>query len=66
MMKRLLTLSAAALAIAACHKAATPAAGSEAVSNITTLDANAMPEDANITAVPPDDGDAPGDVETNK
>lgn len=50
----------AALAIAGCHKE--PAATlNETVPNVSTVDANAMPEDANITDVPPDDGDAPAD-----
>ena len=65
-MTRLLVLALAPLAIAGCHKSETAAVGNETVSNITTYDANSLPPDANFTDVPPDDGDAPGDVEANK
>ena len=60
-MTRLLVLAAAALVIAGCHRAAAPAAGNDAAANITAVDPNAMPADANITDVPEDDGDAPVD-----
>ena len=63
-MKRLLFLAAATLATAGCHHAA-PAPGNEATANITSVDANALPPDANITDVPADDGDAPAEAETN-
>ncbi|HEX4694687.1 hypothetical protein [Sphingomonas sp.] len=59
-MNRLFVLAVAALAIAACHSGQAPAPANEAAANITTLDTNAMPDDANITDVPADDGDAPG------
>jgi hypothetical protein len=58
---RLFIVSAAALAIAGCHHAGTPSAANEAAANITSVDANAMPDDANITDVPADDGDAPAE-----
>lgn len=56
---RLFIVSMAALALAACHHADAPATANEAAANITSVDANAMPDDANITDVPADDGDAP-------
>ena len=63
-MTRLLLLATAALAVAGCAKhEATPA--NEAAANITTVDANAMPPDANITDIPEDEGGAPAEAETN-
>ncbi|THD34827.1 MAG: hypothetical protein E7773_14310 [Sphingomonas sp.] len=59
-MKRLLIL-AVALAAAGCHKNEAPVAANEGAANITSVDANAMPDDANITDVPADDGDAPAE-----
>ena len=65
-MTRLFVFAAAALAIAGCHRADTPATNLEpAAANVTTVDANAMPDDANITDIPADDGDAPSEAETN-
>lgn len=64
-MNRLLVLAAAALVTAGCHSGPAPAPANDASANITALDTNAMPDDANITDVPADDGDAPGDTETN-
>ncbi|MDB5679721.1 hypothetical protein [Sphingomonas bacterium] len=63
MKHRLFFVSAAVLALAGCDKAAQPA--NDTVANITTLDANSLPPDANITDVPADDGDAPTEAETN-
>ena len=64
-MKRLLILCAAAASLAGCHHANAPAAANDSADNITAVDANAMPQDANITDVPADDGDAPTETETN-
>jgi hypothetical protein len=60
---RLLIISAAALALAACHRGDAPAPANDSA-NITAIDGNALPPDANITDVPADDGDAPA-IETN-
>ncbi|QDZ06349.1 hypothetical protein FPZ24_01745 [Sphingomonas panacisoli] len=66
-MKKLLILAAGALAIAGCHKNDAPAApANDNAANITALDEGNLTEDANITDVPADDGDAPADVETNR
>lgn len=62
---RLFIVSMAALALAGCHRGDAPAAANDAAANITTVDANAMPDDANITDIPADDGDAPTEAETN-
>jgi hypothetical protein len=64
-MNRLLVLAAAALATAGCHSGPAPSPANDASANITAVNVNAMPDDANITDVPADDGDAPGDTETN-
>jgi hypothetical protein len=64
--KRLIILAAGALAVAGCHKNEAPAGpANDNATNITALDEGNLSDDANITDVPADDGDAPSDVETN-
>ena len=62
--KRHLLVTLVALATAGCHHSEAPA-GNDDAANITSVEANAMPENANITEVPADDGDAPAETETN-
>jgi len=64
-MTRFIILYAAALAVAGCHQAEAPAPANDNTANITPLDEGNLSDDANITDVPADDGDAPTDVETN-
>ena len=64
-MHRRLVLAAAALALAACHTTDITAAGNEGAANITAFDPANVNDGTNITDVPEDDGDAPGDIETN-
>ncbi|MBS0478353.1 MAG: hypothetical protein JSR79_03520 [Proteobacteria bacterium] len=65
-MRKLLILTAGALAIAGCHKTEAPeGTANDNAANITALDEANLSDDANITDVPADDGDAPGDAETN-
>jgi hypothetical protein len=60
--KKLIILAAGALAVAGCHKAEAPVGpANESGANITALDEGNLTEDANITDVPADDGDAPSD-----
>jgi hypothetical protein len=63
--KKLLILTAGALAIAGCQKGVAPAASNDNAANITALDEGNLSSDVNITDVPADDGDAPGEAETN-
>ncbi|MEO5494163.1 MAG: hypothetical protein ABIR08_09060 [Sphingomonas sp.] len=62
---RLVILSAAATALAACHGGKTSAPTNESAANITALDEGNLSSDVNITDVPADDGDAPTEAETN-
>lgn len=64
-MKKLLILTAGALAIAGCQKGAAPTANNDNAANITTRDEGNLSEDTNITDVPADEGEAPGEAETN-
>jgi uncharacterized lipoprotein YbaY len=64
-MKKLVILAAGALAIAGCQKGVAPAPANDNAANITALDEANLSGDANITELPADDGDAPGEAETN-
>ncbi len=63
-MKRLVMLCSVAL-VAGCHGGGGAAPANDHVANITAFDEGNLSDDANITDVPADDGDAPSDVETN-
>ena len=63
-MKRPLILCSAALVVG-CHGNSATLPANDSAANITALDEGNLSDDANITDVPADDGDAPSDAETN-